>query len=269
MHKPLITRELWDRAQKILGRYENKGMPYKFKNNTTLFPFKRLLTCGECGRNITAEKKVKKSGKEYTYYRCTKFETNCAQKAVNEKDLEKQIQTGLNGLKIPQETQDCIAEGLKQSFNLKRNTEDVIKQNLEDKKKKLEERMKILYEDRLDKVITPEFYQEKFTEYTVGIKNLCKKIDRYINADIDYYILGTQILELSNNAGFLYENALSNEKQELMNFLLSNSKLMDKKMLISYKKPFDKIYQRVSCNDMLGDRDSNPDTQDQNLMSCH
>ncbi|MCK5062185.1 recombinase family protein [Candidatus Parcubacteria bacterium] len=175
---------------------------------------------------------------------------------VNENDLKKQIQTGLNSLKIPQETQDCIAEGLKQSFYIKCNTEDVIKQNLEDKKTKLEERMKILYEDRLDKIITPEFYQEKFTEYTAGIKNLCKKIDRYITANINYYILGTKILELSNNAGFLYENAFPIEKQELMNFLLSNSKLKDKKMLISYKKPFDKIYQRVSCSDMLGYRDS-------------
>jgi len=32
------------------------------------------------------------------------------------------------------------------------------------------------------------------------------------------------------------------------------SKLKDGKMLISYKKPFNNIYQRVSCHDMLGDR---------------
>lgn len=250
-HEPLITRELWDKVQAVLGRYENKGMPYRFKDNATLFPFKRLLTCGECGRNITAEKKVKPSGKEYTYYRCTKFETNCTQPAVNEKSLESQIQEGLNGLKVPAETQECITEGLRQSFGLKRDTEDVIKQNLETRKKRLEERLKILYNDRLDQIITPELYQEKFAENSAELKDLDKKISRYLNADIDYYSLGSKILELANNLSFLYKNALPDEKQELMNFLLSNSKLRDGKMLISYKKPFDNIYQRASCLDWL------------------
>ena len=46
----------------MLGRYENKSGAYKFRDNLALFPFKRILTCGECGRSITAEKKVKKSG---------------------------------------------------------------------------------------------------------------------------------------------------------------------------------------------------------------
>lgn len=268
-HEPLIERGLWEKVQTVLGRYENKGVPYKFKDISTLFPFKRILTCGECGRNITAEKKVKKSGKEYTYYRCTKFATHCTQCAVNEKDLEGQVQNGLDGLIIPQDTHDIIAENLRQSFDLKRNTEDVIRQNLEDKKKALEAKMKILYDDRLDKIITPEFYQEKFVECSAELKAIGKKINRYINADINYYLLGSKILELSNKASILYENALPDEKQELMNFLLSNSKLKDKEMLISYKKPFNKIHQRVSCNDMLGDQDSNLDSQDQNLESYH
>lgn len=129
--------------------------------------------------------------------------------------------------------------------------------------------MKILYDDRLDKIITPEFYQEKFAECSAELKAIGKKINRYINADINYYLLGSKILELSNKASILYENAFPDEKQELMNFLLSNSKLKDKEMLISYKKPFNKIHQRVSCNDMLGDKDSNLDSQDQNLKSYH
>ncbi|OGF23247.1 hypothetical protein A3D45_03075 [Candidatus Falkowbacteria bacterium RIFCSPHIGHO2_02_FULL_42_9] len=46
----------------------------------------------------------------------------------------KRVQDALNGLKVPGKTQDFITEGLRLSFNLKRNTEDVIKQNLEIKK---------------------------------------------------------------------------------------------------------------------------------------
>ncbi|MFA5248176.1 MAG: recombinase family protein [Patescibacteria group bacterium] len=177
-HEPLVTKELWDKVQTRLRRCENKGMPYRFeKENIVLFPFKRILTCGECGRNITAEKKIKKSGKEYTYYRCTKFETACQQKAVNGNDLEEQIQEALNGLKMPPSTRNEIDEGL------------------------------------------------------------------------DYYALGSKILELADNVSLLYKNANPNEKQQLLNFLLSNSKLRDGKVLISFKKPFDSIYQRASCLD--------------------
>jgi len=249
-HKPLVSRDLWNKVQTVLGRYENKSNAYKYKNDKAMFPFKRFLICGECGRNITAEKKVKPSGKEYIYYRCTKFNTKCAQKAVNEKILEAQIEKSLEGLRVPAETQEYITAGLKQSFNLKRDTEDKTRQNLETRKKKLTKRLAVLYEDRLDKVITPALYQEKFDEYSEEITGLDTKISRYTQADLDYYSLGAKILELSNNLLSLYKNATRGEKHELLNFLLSNSHLKDGKLLISYKKPFDMIHQRVKCSDM-------------------
>ncbi|MCK5320659.1 hypothetical protein KAJ61_04690 [Candidatus Parcubacteria bacterium] len=160
------------------------------------------------------------------------------------------MQKSLNGLKVPAETQLSISEGLKKAFELKRGTEDVTKQNLEDRKKQLEEKMAILYEDRLNKIVTPEFYQNKFAECASEVESLDVKISLYTKANINFYVFGTKILELADNVGFLYENANPSEKQELLNFLLSNSKLKDKKMLISYKKPFDNIYQRVSRSDM-------------------
>ncbi|RLC38283.1 hypothetical protein DRH27_02625 [Candidatus Falkowbacteria bacterium] len=249
-HEPLISKELWNKVQTVLSRYENKSGAYKFRDNLAMFPFKRLLTCGECGRSITAEKKVKKFGKEYTYYRCTKYNTNCQQKNISEKELDRQMQESLNGLKVPAETQLSISEGLKKSFEFKRGTEDVSWQNLEKKKKDLEEKMAILYEDRLNKIITPEFYQNKFAECASEVESLDVKISHYTQANINFYVFGMKILELADNVGFLYENANPDEKQELMNFLLSNSKLKDKKMLISYKKPFDAIHQRVKCFDM-------------------
>ncbi|KKR91900.1 MAG: Recombinase [Parcubacteria group bacterium GW2011_GWC2_42_12] len=118
--------------------------------------------------------------------------------------------------------------------------------------------MEILYDDRLNKIITPEFYEKKFAECAAEVKDLDEKISRYTRANINYYILGTQILELVNKVGRLYKNSNPGEKQRLMNFLLSNSTLKDGKMLISYKKPFDLIYQRVSRFDWRDGRDSNP-----------
>lgn len=249
-HQPLITKELWDKVQANLNRFEKKEMLSKHK----AFPFayKGLFVCGECGRSITAEKKVKKSGKEYTYYHCTKFETNCSQQAVNETVIEAQIATSLQGLEMPQEAVSYVALGLKTSLTTKRATTDKIKQNFEEEKKLLEERLDSLYEDKLDGEISKDFYERKAKEYSVRIKDLDDKISKMTMASLDYYDFGSKILELANKASFLYEKANPEEKKELLAYLLSNSTLKDKKAFVSYKKPYDKILERASCNDWRG-----------------
>ena len=109
-HEPLISKDLWDKTQAVLDNLENRGAESKY--NTLPFLFKGLLTCGECGRTITAERTIKPSGKEYIYYRCTKFNKKCSQKPVNEKVLDKQIEDALNRLRVPEKTILYITEGL-------------------------------------------------------------------------------------------------------------------------------------------------------------
>ena len=254
-HEPLVSRGLWNKTQETLDRFENKKMLSKY--NTLKFTFKGLLTCKECGRTITAEKKIKPSGKKYIYYHCTKFQTNCSQKPVNEDKINKQIVKRLEKTKLAKDTILYVAEGLKQSLHLKHNIEEKTSKNLEAQRSKLQKRLNILYEDKLDEIIDKEFYKNRFKEYSTEIGNLTDKINKYAKADISYYGFASKILELSNNASFLYKEATPEEKRELLGFLLSDSLLGDGKALISYKKPFENIYQRAQCCDWRGRRDSN------------
>lgn len=70
-HQPLVSKELWDKAQEAMG--------FAIKPRVTKkdFSFSGLLTCGHCGCQITAEQKLKKSGKTYTYYHCTNGKGSC------------------------------------------------------------------------------------------------------------------------------------------------------------------------------------------------
>ncbi len=209
-----------------------------------------MLACGECGRTVTAEKVVKKSGKEFIYYHCTKFGTNCMQKAVNETVFDEDILNSLHIMhKMPQDAVDYVAEGLKQSLYFKRNTEDVTREKLEAEKAKLQNRLSVMYEDRLDRKISDEFYNQRFAEYSKKIKDLDTLISKYTYADIDYYQFGVKTLELAKNAAILYENAKPDEKRELLGFLLQNSKLIDQKPQFTYGKPFDRVRQRAESSD--------------------
>lgn len=255
IHEPLINKNLWDKVQRILDSRSNAKIAVKY--NTLRFAYKGFMVCGECGRNITATRKTKPSGKEYVYYNCTKYKTNCSQKAVTEPELDKQVITLLGGLKVPQEAISDIVEGLKQSLQEKREFEDIIRESVAKKKNQLEKQLDTLYSDRLDGTVNKDFYKQKSVLLSNQIERLDEKISEYSKANVNYYKSGEKILELAKNSAFLFKNANLEEKQELLNFLLWNSTLKNKKLDFRFKIPFNSIFERASCSDWRGRRDSN------------
>lgn len=112
-HKPLMTKDEYDRIQYLLGR---RGNPRPKAHHDIVY--RGPIRCGECGAMITAEEKMKKLAKggvaHYTYYHCTKRKNpNCSQKAIEEKELEKQIAVELAMLQIPAGFKDWALARLK------------------------------------------------------------------------------------------------------------------------------------------------------------
>ena len=88
-HKPIITQELFEKAQAQLKRdqivRENKE-----------FAFTKLMVCGYCGSGISAEEKYKKlrdgTSAKYIYYGCTRArDRHCKNKYLREEDLVIQL----------------------------------------------------------------------------------------------------------------------------------------------------------------------------------
>ena len=89
-HKPMITKQEYDKIQKMLNRSDRP------RPRTHSFAYTGLMRCNGCGACITAEekKKFQQNGKVHTYiyYHCTKkVNANCMQKAVEEKELDKEV----------------------------------------------------------------------------------------------------------------------------------------------------------------------------------
>ena len=239
VHEPIVSRTLWDKVQEILSGKE--GIVKQVKWGTKHFAFKGLLECGECFRTVSGDRKIKKTGKEYVYYRCTKHKTDCSQKPINENKVDKQILDTLKDIQLPKDTIAYITEALKDSLSIKRNTTDRERKRLEEQKGKMMTRLDRLYEDKLDGNITEEFYNSKFEDYTEKVKGFDRHILNYTQADIDYYRFGSSIFGLASMASKLYQMANDEEKRELLGFLFSNCQLLDRKLVITYRKPFDII----------------------------
>ena len=102
IHKPLITKELFDLVQDQVKsnilRVENKE-----------FAFTKLMNCGICGSGISADEKVKKlkggGVNRHVYYGCTRSKNrNCKGGYINEIDLIKQFQKLIEQVKISEKS---------------------------------------------------------------------------------------------------------------------------------------------------------------------
>lgn len=111
-HQPLITQELFEKAQAQLKRDQ-------IVRETHEFSFTKLFTCGYCGSGISAEEKYKqlKDGTHarYVYYSCTRArDRNCKNKYIREEELITELlkildKVNINELGMRQKLEDEIA----------------------------------------------------------------------------------------------------------------------------------------------------------------
>ncbi len=94
IHEPLVTKQLWDKAQKQLEAPPKNWHKKKF-------PFKTLCICGSCGGGVTAEEKYKKlkygGYSKHVYYHCGRsVDYDCDEPYITETDLIKQLLAHIN-----------------------------------------------------------------------------------------------------------------------------------------------------------------------------
>ena len=89
-HKPLVTREIFDRVQKQLV------VPKKSKWGGKTFTFKQLFKCATCGASVIAEDRYRKRKwshpRYHIYYHCTRQKRyDCPEPYITEEQLIKEL----------------------------------------------------------------------------------------------------------------------------------------------------------------------------------
>ena len=115
-----------------------------------------------CSAAITAEKKIKPSGREYTYYRCTKKKGPCPEKHfLREEALIEQIRNYLQKVSLSsQDTEKVLAELKKDELKAKEQTKNLV-QNLKRGSTEIEARLEKLLDVYLNEVISAEEYTSR------------------------------------------------------------------------------------------------------------
>lgn len=233
-YQPLVSKELFDQCQKVRKSWGKK--PFKYASKPYIF--RGLIRCAHCGCAMTPETAKGK----FIYYSCTNYRKNCERIYVPEKELLKPVHKVLEALnRLPQQRIDQIVAGLKKSSENKGiyHTSAIagLRREYDAVQAKLDRLMDLL----LEQSITKEMYDTKLKELKEKQHDIDRQLQDHTQADENYYITASTVLNLAKNALKLFESSEVLEKRALLNYLLQNSVVNGKKLEFTLRSPFDSI----------------------------
>lgn len=257
-HQKMVSIEEFQKAQEILeGGSINKT---RVRNYT--FPYRGLMSCGECGGYVTAEyihqvictgcktkfsiktsSKCRKCGIDYynmkspsevkkKYYRCSKkVHKTCTQKSIEEKDIFRALQNQIVGMSIRSLFFEWAMYEIRMSY-IKMKSEVSPTDNLQNDLKLLEKRFNGLIDMRANGELSREKYQSLSTELENEIKDLKVLIEKRINAHKNLKKEAERNLDRARKLINSFEKASPKEKNRILLEIGYNLKLKDKKVSI-------------------------------------
>lgn len=296
-HKPMVNLEEYDRVQTILGR---GGKP---RSKTHEFSFTGTIRCGECGCLITGTKKTKyvKADdvmKDYIYCHCTKQKTGykCQQARIPLNELERQVDEQIKTLTILPEFRDWALDYLRERNDLEIESRTKIHDQQNRSLIQVQAELDNLTKMRYRELIDDEEYLRNKKALSTKIKSL-REIVRDTESRADNWVeLTDRVFDFATYARIHFANGDIQKQKEIIRTLGITFTLKDKILSIKPNewlvpiqqgyKELDKKYLSLELDKnlsnkaktealssvrahWLGDRDSNPDSQDQNLESYH
>ena len=231
-HKPLISKKLFDRVQEVL---KQRGKPQKIKHN---FAFLGLMKC-PCSAAITAEKKIKPSGREYIYYRCTKKKGPCPEKHfLREEALVEQIKNHLQKVSLSsQDTEKVLAELKKDELKAKEQTKMIV-QNLKKELLEIETKLEKLLDVYLNEVISTEEYTARKQKILTQKLELQERIKDFEQKGLSWLEPAREFILKLNYAEKLRKSENYQEMTTFLKNIGSNHILQNQKLIFSFKTPF-------------------------------
>ncbi|MFH1967132.1 MAG: recombinase family protein [Patescibacteria group bacterium] len=226
IHEPVISKQLFEKVQRIM---QDRGKPRK-ENQDYNFTFTGIFRCGECSRAITAEQHTKKSGLVFRYYRCTKKDTDCDQKFLNENDLFSQLNDIFQKVALPDDWLKPILNKLDQEEKQISHSSRSFAQNLQKELGEIEMKLSKLLDMQLEGSISFEEYKQKKEELINRKTELKQKLTDFGRKGNYWLEPMRNFILAAHQANFLRNSENLEEKRSFLQKIGSNWQLCDKKV---------------------------------------
>ncbi len=263
-HKTMISQKDYRNAQKILDGDSRSTRAKKYN-----FPYRGLITCGECKGHITSEhkyqiictackKKFSAKTKDFcplcnrnvsemanpstvdiTYYRCTKNHEPCSQSAITVKEIENQIQHELTSIRYNNAFRTFVLKGLEEIEEIEGKENIVEIKKAKYKIQILKQRQERLIELRSDDELTKEEYLEAKNRIDFELSKLEQNTKNH-SFRLWKDLLETD-LDFLTRACTLFINGDKKQKKEVLQRYASNLELLDKNLSFTRRNGVDAI----------------------------
>jgi hypothetical protein len=250
-YEPIINKSTFDKVQRINDQRTNE----KTKTNTKqIFTFSGILKCATCGCTISSYEQ-----KGHVYMRCTKAKVGvaCDQPHIAEADILPQVTELLEKLNISEGIVNQVLELMKNEHdNIQLFYKNAITQTRAEYLR-LEKKLGILYDDRLDGRITVDEYDKYVMKYKTEMEDLDRKLVEYTNNDTSFQLTSAYLLELASKAKNIFECSQPEQKNKILRMLLANPTLKAKRLQLPLLKPFASILDNSNSQNWLRQLGSN------------
>ena len=246
-HEALVSLELFEKVQRTLSRSTFK---LQAKHD---FAFSGLISCGHCGCTVSAQIQREK----YIYYHCSGGKGYCPEKYLREEVLIEQFSHAVRRIRANKVVIDLVIKALKESHVDEVKFHDERIKALQSHQTALHRRMDMVYTDKIDGHISHAFWERKNTQFKKELTDTERKLSEHSKANYVYLESGVRLLEVIQNASFLYDRQQPHEQRRLLNLLLPNISLKDGNLCYDYNKPFDWIAENSDCIKWWAIGDSN------------
>lgn len=237
-HVPMISKDLFDQVQIKMTRtspYQNKG----------LTELRGKIFCGSCNKTVTWEPQ---KGRMYGGCKQCKAQLGEKLKYIRQEVVEDDLLARIVAIAPRNEkVLEVLKQALKESHAEEIELHDTQVKGINNTLTRIQQRKRVMYEDKLDGRISSQFYDEKFQEFTEEEDALLASLEKLKSDNTEYYKVGISIHEIAMRAHEIYRNpdALIEERRMLLSYAFSNITILLGKITPEYTKAF------VFLNDWL------------------
>ena len=233
-HEPMITKDEFDVAQRLLGRSE------RARRRTNDWAYTGLIRCGECGASVTAERRVNKYGRLYIYYHCSKRKRGvvCAQRTLRVERLEEQLNALLSRLHLEDALCAWAFKWVDTQFTQIHESNSATIRSLKNRLTQCEQKLTRLTDLRLSGLIEDHEFSERRAALLADKLQSQRQVDRSTQYGAERFELSSRTFFLANQAPKHFAKANNAEKREILLAVGSNYSLRDGILRTELQKPF-------------------------------
>lgn len=230
-YEPLISKALFDQCQRVRDIRKHE----KTKYDSLDYTFKKIVRCGQCGRAVSPFK-----ARNTVYLRCASG-GKCGNPNTAESLVVGGVASDVAFTNIPENWLDKIIAELRKRHD---NQQQYYTQNIEQTRKEydaIKEKMRKLYYDLLDGRITQQFHDEIATELEAKQQELNERLKILTKDNKSFQLTASYLLDLAQRAEELFKESDEVLQNKLLEYVLSNIELKDKKLSYMFSEPFKTI----------------------------